>query len=159
MHPRPFLPHAFIAPSSESQPYPPTRPPAPEPLLFKHGHSFLHHTPPHTPHIFCKLHRLQPLPRILSRIVQLSAYIFDRLLLMFLKVTYPQIQHLEHLFRSLVSDDLGPSNYMPTRPGRVYLADPFDFAVVVVAFRGEVLPHEEVGGAVIDRFAESGEGL
>ena len=48
---------------------------------------------------------------------------------------------------------------MPARPGGVDFADAFDVAVVVVALRGEVLPHEEIGGAVVDGAAESGEGL
>lgn len=48
---------------------------------------------------------------------------------------------------------------MPARPGGVDFADAFDGAAVVVAFRGEVLPHEEVGCAVVDGFAELGEGL
>ncbi len=48
---------------------------------------------------------------------------------------------------------------MPARPGGVDFAYAFDFAVGVVAFRGEVLPHEEVGGSVVDGGAEGGEGL
>lgn len=48
---------------------------------------------------------------------------------------------------------------MPARPGGVDLADASDVAVVVVALRSEVLPHEKVGGAAVDGVAESGEGL
>ena len=48
---------------------------------------------------------------------------------------------------------------MPARPRGIDLANPFDFAVVVVALGGEVLPHEEVGGLIIDGGAEVGEGL
>ena len=48
---------------------------------------------------------------------------------------------------------------MPARPGRVDFADAFDGAVVVVAFGGEVLPHEKVCCAVVDCVAEVGEGL
>lgn len=48
---------------------------------------------------------------------------------------------------------------MPAGPRGGDLADAFDGAVVVVALRGEVLPQEEVGGAVVDGVAEVGEGL
>lgn len=48
---------------------------------------------------------------------------------------------------------------MPARPGRVDLADALDGAAVVVAFRSEVLPHEEVGSVVVDGFTELREGL
>lgn len=48
---------------------------------------------------------------------------------------------------------------MPAGPGGVDLADAFDLVGGVVTFRGEVLPHEEVGRAVVDGGAEVGEGL
>ena len=48
---------------------------------------------------------------------------------------------------------------MPARPGGVDFANAFDFAVGVVAFGCEVLPHEEIGGGVVDCGAEVGEGL
>ena len=43
---------------------------------------------------------------------------------------------------------------MPARPGGVDLADAFDGVGGVVTFRGEVLPHEEVGGKIVDCGAE-----
>ena len=48
---------------------------------------------------------------------------------------------------------------MPRRPRRIDLADASDIARVVIPLRGEVLPHEEIGCAVVDGGAEGGEGL
>ena len=48
---------------------------------------------------------------------------------------------------------------MPARPRGVDFADALDFPVVVVAFRCEMLPHEEIGDGGIDGIAKGGEGL
>ena len=48
---------------------------------------------------------------------------------------------------------------MPARPRGVDFTNPLDLPVVVVAFRCEMFPHKEIGGAVIDGGAKGGEGL
>lgn len=49
---------------------------------------------------------------------------------------------------------LGRRDNLPAAPGRVDLADAADLARVVVLLGGEVLPHEEVGGARVDGVAQ-----
>ena len=48
---------------------------------------------------------------------------------------------------------------MPARPRGVDFANPLDLSVIVVAFRCEMLPHEEISGVVVDGGAEGREGL
>lgn len=106
-----------------------------------------------------KLNRLQPLPSIRLRVIQMSADVLDSLVLVLVKVLHALVKLLKQVLDSRVEllPFLGQrrrSDNLPAAPGRVDLTDAANLTRVVVALGGEVLPHEEVGSARVDGVAE-----
>ena len=111
----------------------------------------------HTSHVLGKPDRLEPLSRVRFRVVQMRTDVPHGLVRVLFKVPDAAVDALEHgrqpLIGRVARDDL------PRAPRGVDLADALDLPVVVVLFGREVLPHEEVGRAVVDAVAELGERL
>ena len=111
----------------------------------------------HTSHILWEPDRLEPFPRIRLGVIKVCADVSHGLVRVSFEVRDAPVDALEHGAQSLVPRV--PRHDLPRAPRRVDLADALDRPVVVVPLRREMLPHEEVGRAVVDAVAEPGERL